>query len=92
LIDDDAANQHVGGIWNRLTTFLHILKTELNRLANVRQRFFDRFSLRIASGKRWTNDYVTAVLVRFEQYLEIEGFYISMLTRLTGRDKHHATT
>jgi len=70
-MDDDAANQDIRGIGNRFTVFLQVFKAELYRFANVRERFFHCLALRIASRKRRTDYNVAAVLIRFQQHLEI---------------------
>ena len=74
-LHDDGADQNIRGIWNRFAVFLEVLDADLDRLANVRERFFYRLALRVTSGERRTEYDVATILVRLQQHLEVQGLH-----------------
>jgi hypothetical protein len=90
LIDDNAANQNVGWVWNLFAVFLQVLEAKFDSFPDVCQRIFDCFSLRIAAGKRRTHDYITAIFIRLKEDFEIQASHIPMLHRVKHRGKHFA--
>jgi len=71
---NNAANQNFTRIGKLFAATLHVFQNQFDRFPDVGERFGDRLSLRVASGKRRANDHVAAILrIRFKKDLEIMG-------------------
>jgi hypothetical protein len=67
--------------------FPQIFQAQLAGARNVHKSFFDRFSVRIASGKGRAHNCKAAVLVWLEKYFAVQGLAAPMLTRRARIDK-----